>query len=336
MTKEIIEPVADTSTSTIETPKLGDSITPEPVVDAVVVPEPTDVVAEQVAQEHSEETKKESKGILDSVKDEAAKDEKDAEEYWKADWKEKIANGDEKTLKQLEKYKTPKDVFDAYKSLETEFSRTRPIKELSENPTPEEVTKYREEKGIPAKWEDYDTELGDGIVIGEDQKESVDRYLKLFHDKNLPNKEVKEILKAHFELESKDITALSERRAAEQKVATETLTKEWGNELKGNVNAITTYLDTAFSPDLSEALQGAVLGDGTSLQNNPELLNYFLGEAKRTMSSNTITPSGTSDYTSASARLAEITKIHDTNPKLYFNSPDIQKEAAELAAQLKK
>lgn len=256
--------------------------------------------------------------------------------YWGDDWKQKMAAGDEKILKTIDKFKTPQEAIIAYKELQAQFSKTRPIPELAKDATPEQIKEYREQVGIPESWDKYDTNLENGIVINEFDKPMVEDFLKRAHDKNLKPSEVKNALQAYFEVANeKNAEAI---KVAEQKTAEtlKELQKEWGDGYKANISMLNNHLTKELGAEEVQKLHSAVLADGTFLIDNLKLLNYFLKDAKANNMNHTVTPNPAQEFTTLMERKSELEKLHAANPKLFYGNPELGKEYNDLLAHERK
>ena len=279
------------------------------------------------------ETKEPTKSTPKSAIQEASqKQTEDTQKYWGDDWKQKMAGEDEKLLKNLEKYKTPADFAKAHLELQKKFSETRPAPQLPKEATPEQIKEYREKLGIPDSPDKYDIKL-DNVVIGDHDKPVVDAWLQKAHAANMTPAQVNQVLQSYFEVQNEIQTDLNQKAEAHNEQFKAQLQKEWGVNPEANLNKVATYLQKELGQEAFARLTQAQLPDGTFLINDSKLVNHFLASAK-SMNTNTITPS-TSDTTSVLARKAELDKIAKDDSRLWFNSPELRKEAAELDAILK-
>src|SRR5688572_23894721 len=91
---------------------------------------------------------------------------------WPADWRQKLAGEDKKTLERLGRMASPADLLKSYRALEQKISAGELKKGLPENATPEQVAEWRREQGLPEKPEGYleNLSLPDGVVLGEADK----------------------------------------------------------------------------------------------------------------------------------------------------------------------
>lgn len=319
----VVEPtqVDNSQVKEIATPEVS-NVAPEPV--NILTPE---APVESKEVEQTPELKNDSPSSLlgkEFNKIEADKD------YWKDDWKEKMAGGDEKLTKLLDKYKNPSEAIKAYKELQTQFSKTRPIPELAKDATESQIKDYREQTGIPDSWDKYDTEL-EGISIGDFDKPVVDEFLKAAHDKNMRPQDVKNTLQTYFEVQEKllgEQSKVAETQTAEVK---QSLKNEWGGNYDRNIEKISSYISETMGRDVADQINSAVLQDGTYLINNPKILNHFLEGATASQGKDgTITSSQGQDYVSITARKSQLEKIANTKGSNWYNMADERRELAEI------
>lgn len=206
-------------------------------------------------------------------------DNKEAPSDWVPDWREKMAAGDADELKALQRYKSPVDVNKARREAVKRISSGEMKAKLAPDATPEQLTAWRKDNGIPEKAEGYLEKLPDGLVIGDADKPMLASYLEKVHGKNASPEVVAETLNWYY--------GEQERLAAEQvkadkeyqKVSTDALREEWGPEFRANINSINAFLDTAPATDdgkpLRDLLMEARLGDGTKFGSNPAALKWL-------------------------------------------------------------
>lgn len=265
-----------------------------------------------------------------SLLDQVSPEVKAEEAYWKDDWRQKVAGEDPKMLKELEKHKTPAELAKAYRELQKQFSSTRPAPELAKDATPEQVSEWREKVGIPETWDKYDTALDNGVIIGENDKAIVEKYLQKAHDANMKPDEVKKSLQTYFEMMNADEAQRIRNAEISQTNLIQDLQNQWGVQYKGNISLVKTHLEQSLGEEAFTKLNQATLPDGTFVINNPIILNHLLKQAKQEMGSHTITDTPSTDLTSLTDRKKQIEKIALTDSKLYYNSPELRKELNEI------
>lgn len=235
---------------------------------------PQDVASEDV-QEIAGDDKDGDKTLLTEPGDSAAS----APADWPDDWRVKLAGDDEKALKKLDRYKSPQDIFKAYRALEAKMSSGDVVAKLPKDATEEQIAEYRKANGIPEKADGYLDALPDGLVVGDDDKPLVKSFLEKVHGKNAPPEVVADAVAWYYEtqeqLAAETAAADKERRAA----AADELRAEWGREYTANINSIKAFLDTApigeDGTSLRDMLMGARLANGVPLGDSPEALRWL-------------------------------------------------------------
>lgn len=261
---------------------------------------------------------------------EAPKEEVKPVEY-PADWREKYAADNEKILNQLKRYDSPKAALDALFAAQKKISETRPTFQLPENPTPEDIAKYREENNIPAKPEDYDVTLSDGYVIGDMDKPIVEAYKKIAHERNFRPDEVKNNVQAYFEIQAKEQEAANQFYQEQKAKADAELQEEWGKDTIGYKNRIANFLQNEFGKEGAELLDAAILPDGTTIATNPKMVKQFLKLATTANSAITITPNNNQGQ-SIDKEIQELTHMIKTNRDGYFADSSKPARLKELLA----
>ena len=230
------------------------------------------------------------------------------------DWRVKGANGDDKLLKRLERFNSPADVFKSYVEMEKKLSSAKIRNELPKDATPEQLTAWRKAEGLPLEPKDYDLTLDNGVVIGEDDRPMVDKFLANMHDKNAPPSAVKAALTTYYDLVEEAKQARAKADADAQAASRQELMKEWGPEYQANFNNLQAMLEQAPS-SVREKLEGARMADGTPLGYDPDMVRWMAGQARELYPLATIAPGGGSAaYDALKAEMKAIeAKQHTTD-----------------------
>jgi len=268
-----------------------------------------------------------SKSGLSEIAEQNNKSQEEAVKGLPENWRDIMAAGDEKILKDLQKFKDPAEYAKSKRELEILLNKTRKIPELPKDATPEQLKDWREKAGVPEKAEDYKTELGDGFVINDADKEIVSEFLKTSHKNNLTQTEVSKALQSYYEMK----TNMDAKVMATIEQQKQDLQKEWGNSFNSNVSKTLTFLEAEGLKDLDNA----VMPDGTLALLNPKIVNYFLKLAEKNNGSNTLTPQEGQTFTSIHARVAELEKMQKADTKAFWSNREARGELAQLKESLK-
>lgn len=248
---------------------------------------------------------------------------------WPADWREKFAGADDKAKAFFARYGSPADVAKALLAAQAKIRSGMKIS-MPDNPTEAELAEYRTANGIPAHYKDYDTNLGDGLVIGDNDKVMVDGFLQSMHAKHATPAMVKSALSWYFAEQEKGNAAQIDLMKTKRREAEDTLRQTWGNsEYRSNINAIKGFMQARFG-DRAGGMLEAYLPDGTPLFSNAEYVNDFLNMAREINPAETVVPGATNPAQSIDYELQTITERMKKDWTGYHNDPVMQKRYGEL------
>lgn len=230
------------------------------------------------------------------------------------------AKEDEKLLKRLERYSSPKDVLDALIAAQNKIASGGVKSVLPEKPTPEQLAEYRKDNGIPAKPGDYDIGKG-SLPITEADQPVIESFLKAAHDANFTEGQAKQALGWFFKNQQAELDAQVAAEAVQKEANTEVLRKDWGSEYQLNLNMINNFLNTA-PAGLADQILGARLADGSPLANNPDALRWLASTAREINPTATVVPgSGTGSLDTIVTEKAKIEKLMGDYKSEYHKGP---------------
>lgn len=253
---------------------------------------------------------------------------------WAADWREKMAGGDEKELKRLSRFNSPVDVYKSARELERKMSAGEVKSKLPENATPEQLTAYRKDNGIPEKSDGYLESLPDGLVIGADDKPLISAYLEQVHGKNASPAVVAATLDWYYKTQETQIAELATADKAFRQSAEDTLRGEWGGEYRSNVNSIKAFLSEAGSSGdvpFNDLLMNARLADGQLLGSHPDALRWLARLANDANPSGFVSPAaGGSQADSIETEMTAIETKMRTDRRAYDKDEKMQARYRDL------
>lgn len=219
----------------------------------------------------------------------------DSKGYWPEDWRnkyvEKMPEGEErdKMIGRLNRYASPQAAIDALIAAQNKIASGKYKEPLGEKPTAEELTAWRKENGIPESAKEYEIKLGEGFVIGDDDKEMVDSFLEVAHSKNYTPEQVNQVLNWYYQRQEAAYEKQYEADRTFKAGAEEELRAEYGAEYKSNLNLLSNFLDTA-GEGVAEIITQARAADGTPLANHPGVIRFFIDKAKEANPMSTVVP----------------------------------------------
>lgn len=246
---------------------------------------------------------------------------------WPADWREKASVGadgkvDDKLLARFKRYTSPKAALDGLVNAQNRIAKGELQKVLGDKPTPEEVAEYRMANGIPEKPDGYKLEIGDGRVVGVEDKPIVDKFLASMHSNHASPTMVNAALKAYYDLRDEQIHQREDLDLSAKQETVEVLRSEYGPEYRANMNAIHGLLGT-LPGGVGEKLLGARFADGTAAGNDPNFIRALVTIARELNPAATVVPGspGASQNTiadeinSLKALMADTTSEYWKGPK---------------------
>lgn len=247
---------------------------------------------------------------------------------WPENWRELMAEGDEKFLDTLKRYGSPLAFRDAYKEARKKLSERAQRPKLPDNPTEEQVKAYRAELGIPETPEGYDTSLGDGHVWGEADKPLLQSFTKAAHDANVPPEHVKPLLKWYEGLQQQQLEARQNADASWKKQNVDELREEWGADYRMELRIVDEFFETL--PDgLGEVLLNARDADGRPLGANAKFIRWANRMQREANPLATVLPgSGVNSMQAMEAELDKLRKLMGDRESEYWKGPSAAKNQA--------
>lgn len=246
---------------------------------------------------------------------------------WPADWKDKIAGGDDNLKKLVGRYGSPQNLAAALLEARQKISTMPKVVDLPENATPEQLSEYRKANGVPETVDGY--KLPENLLLDEADKPGVKNFLTKMHAQNVPQGFIEKAIAAHFE----DVTAARELQVANdmayKQVSDTALRKEWGPSYTANLNAIKGML--ALHPEeVTANLLGARLADGKLLASDPATLRTLLTMAKDINPAASLIPGGQESGAGIEQRIKDIETRMTKDRVGYFRDQTMQDEYGQL------
>lgn len=214
--------------------------------------------------------------------------------YWPADWQDRVSKGDEKRAAVLKRYASPEAVADALIAAQNRIRSGELRPTLPANAKPEELATWRKDNGIPEKPADYDLKFDNGVVIGEQDKPVIDKFLAAAHEQNMRPEQVKATVAWYYQEQERIAEEMAQRDEEHRLETLDALNVEWGKDFRREINMIHGVL-ARFPDDVRQALEGARLPDGRGLFNHPEVMRGFAAIARELNPAGVLAPSGGGD-----------------------------------------
>lgn len=244
---------------------------------------------------------------------------------WDEGWRNKIAGDDEKMLKRLERFASPKALAESYVQVSTKLSQSRPL--LGKDATPEQIKEFREYLGVPENPDGYDVS---GFTIKENDKRFLENYLAKAHATNQTNDQVRAGIQSYFDIAGALTEDIHARDGKVTQEATDALREEWGNEYRKNINLINSLMDGAPEGVKANFFKGR-LADGTPIGSSVPVLRWLLSIERERNPTGTIVPgSGERMGETVQSEIDSIEKTMRTNRAEYNRDEKMQARYREL------
>lgn len=247
-----------------------------------------------------------------------------ANDNWRATW----AGEDKDLLKFLGRFHSPDAAIKKFKAINDDLKGGKYLTPLPENPTDDELKAYREQQGIPEAPAGYLDKLSDGLVVGDDDKPYVDKFLDKMHGSNAAPGVVNAALDAYYEIVEEQMSAEAEVANSAKNESIETLRSEWGGDYKRNLNAMHGFLDTLPAP-VAEAFRSGKGADGVPIGYNADVLKWLTSLALEANPLATVVPGAGANQASAIAdEIAKFqAKLGDRDSD-YWKGPSAERNQA--------
>lgn len=205
------------------------------------------------------------------------------------DWRKAIAGDNTEAMKTLERFPSPKALYESYDQFRTKLSKgeMKTVQAFPEKGTDDEKAAWRQQNGVPADGK-YEFKLADGIVMGEADKPVIEALTKRAYEKNVPASALNEVVGWYMEER-----VAREQRANEafEKNKTETaaaLGAEWGADYKGHLNKIQGVLDSTIPEGEDGAALKALVNN--AIATNPMFARHYAQIALQINPAGTMVP----------------------------------------------
>ena len=246
------------------------------------------------------------------------------------DWRTDMAGEDKELLGFLGRFHSKDAALKQFKKMNDDIRKGVYRKPLGENPSDDEIAAYRADFGVPDKPEGYLDKLPDGLVVGEDDRPFIDKFLSAMHSSNAPASVTSAAIDAYYGIVEEQNAAEIEANDNARRAGEDALRSEWGAEYRRNLNVVGNHLET-----LPEEVQGALLegrgGDGVALMNNPHVLKWLASVALEANPLATVVPgAGANQAQAIGEEIATIENLMRTNRAAYNRDTAKQERLREL------
>lgn len=250
---------------------------------------------------------------------------------WPDDWREKMAGEDAAYLNILKRYNSPGDVGKAHREATRRLSAGEVKKALPENPTPEELSAWRKENGLPETPDAYTPQLPNGVVLGEADQPLLKGFQEIAHKANMTPAQFNETLKWYY-AEADALAAKQQETDREWRMQTEDdLRADFGAEYTPNLKGVNGVLNLYFGQEKANEILGSRTASGRMLGDDPQFIKSMALLARELNPAMPHIPVGNGNPMQATEnRIGEIRKMMAEGKPEYWKDEKVQKEYRDL------
>ncbi len=226
------------------------------------------------------------------------------------DWRAQLAGDDEARLNQLTRMSSVGQLVDNYFEAQDKI-RSGQIEAASvptEDSSEDEWAAFRETNNIPTTAEEYKVELGEGLVIGDDDQEVLNQVYPVAHALNLPTEAVSQLANALLEGQAQQFHKLEIQQESYRKEADSLVRDAWKGDYEVNKNLIGATILGSLPESVRDEFAHATLADGRKVFNSPEMLIAMAEWARVQNPSAVVVPNNANPMQAMETEIAEIEK----------------------------
>lgn len=247
------------------------------------------------------------------------------------DWRTQIAGEDESRLNDLKRYSDFNSFVASGFEAKDRIRKGEISTGLPDDPTPEQLSTWREANGVPQEAYGYDIQLEQGFVMGEEDERILAEVMPAFHSANIPSSAVNAVVNSFMLARQHEAERIGRQDVEDQTNAIRDLKTLWGGEYTSNFNRVQGVLAR-----MPEEIRGAVEsarsdnGAGPLIFNLPGLLQFFESEERDRNPAGTVVPNAINPVQAIDDGIAEIEKIMSDDPDTYWKDQKMQDRYDEL------
>lgn len=210
------------------------------------------------------------------------------------DWRKEVAGDNADALKTLERFQSPKALYESYDQMRVRLSKgeLKAVTPYPDKGTAEQQNAWRAENGVPESPDKYEFKVmdktGAPLTIGEQDKPVLESFAKYAHAKNLPASVVNEAANWYFQERTQRVEAARAEFDASKQETAATLGAEWGAEYKSNLNKIQGMLDSTIPAGEEGDTLKQLINNG--IATNPHFARHYAALALQLNPAGTLVP----------------------------------------------
>lgn len=209
---------------------------------------------------------------------------------WGDSWRTELAGDNKDALKTLERFPTPKEMYQSYASLrqQRDSGELRSVKPFPDKGTVEQQAAWRAENGVPAEAKAYEIKPPDGVVIGKEDEPYIESWKDFAHKRNMSPEAVNASVAWWAEERVRRQEEAATHQTEAKKTTEDALRTEWGAEYRGNMSKITGLIEATTAPEARD-LRTSIMA---AIETNPDFARHYAMLAYQLNPHGTLTGAG--------------------------------------------
>lgn len=250
---------------------------------------------------------------------------------WGDGWRQHLAVGStdsEKELKQLERYESPEQIWRKARELERRMSSGEFRTTLRKDATPQEVTQWRKDNGVPEKAEDYKITMPTGKNPPKDDDAFLAAFRKDAHEANYTQAQFDRAVGTFYGEVARQIEATTEAEKKLEQAAEDKLRQEWGSDYRVN-KAMAEALLSRAPKGFRDRFMNGYLDDHTPIKASPEAWKWLVQLEREINPAATVVPGAGGDLgKTIDAELTQLRTLMADGNSTYWKGPEAEKNQA--------
>ena len=251
---------------------------------------------------------------------------------WGDDWRARMAaatTDPEKEAKQLERYESPEQIWKKARQFESRLSAGELKSVLPKGASPEEISRWRQENGIPAKPEEYKITM----PAGQQPPKEDDAFLKAFlisaHGANFTQGQVDAAVTSFYAEVNRQTQEIAEAEKKAVDLAEDKLRSEWGGDYRTN-KAMAEALLARAPAGFRDRFMNGYFADRTLIRADPNSWKWLVQMEREINPMARVMPGAGGDLgKTLEAEIADLQKDMRNPNSDYFKAPMIERDGVK-------
>lgn len=227
------------------------------------------------------------------------------------DWRSQLIPTDlpekDSVAKWLERYGDPVQAVVAGFRAQEVIRKGETSRGLPANPTPDQLTAWREANNVPLEVSGYQYQPVDGLVLGDADEQVLAEVYPIAHAAGVNRVAMQDMVAAFLKVRNLETQQRQMLDNQESNTATQLLRSTWKGDFDRNLNMSVACL-AGLPEAVRESFENARMPDGTAVMNTPEVLVWLSDLQRKIDPAATVVPGASNPMQTIEDEIAAIEK----------------------------